>query len=245
MRFALIENNCAEAQPKQRGLCPRCRQPVIAKCGNKNIWHWAHPNNISCDSWKEPETEWHRNWKNNYPADWQEIVLPDEQTGEKHIADVCTIHNLVIEFQHSAIKPEERISREKFYKNMLWVVDGTRLKRDYPRFCKGKDSLFFTKTNGDNVFIVEFPEKVFPSNWLESSVRVFFDFLGLSTNEGDEIKNSLWCLFPKQKGRTFVEKIKREDFIRMTLIPPFLFQRRPNPTQPKQPPPRIVRRRRL
>ena len=252
MRFALIDNNRVEAQPKQQGLCPNCSQPVIAKCGDKKVWHWAHRSITSCDSWWEPETEWHRNWKNNYPAEWQEETLFDEQTGEKHIADVRTIHKLVIEFQQSSIKPQERISREKFYKNMLWVVDGTRLKNDYPRFRKGKDSLFFAKTNNDNVFIVEFPYEVFPANWLESSVPVIFDFLGLSTDETDNIKNTLWCLVPNQKDKTFVVKIKREDFVKTTLNFPTLFQPKPQPRpiQPKQqiillPPNRYVQRRGL
>ena len=66
----------------------------------------------------ETETQWHRNWKNKFPIVWQEIFLHDEQTGELHIADVRTEHGLVIEFQHSHIKPEERISRENFYK--IW-----------------------------------------------------------------------------------------------------------------------------
>jgi len=122
MRFALIDNQHVEALPKLHGLCPICSQLVIAKCGDKKVWHWAHRSIASCDSWWESETEWHRNWKNNYPVDWQETVLFDQQTGEKHIADVQTIHKLVIESQHSAIKHEERISREKFYKNMIWVV---------------------------------------------------------------------------------------------------------------------------
>ena len=149
---------------------------------------------------------------------------------EKHIADVRTIHNLVIEFQHSTIKQEERISREKFYKNMLWVVDGTRLKNDYPRFLKGKDSLFFTKTKNNNVFIVEFPDEVFPKNWLDSSVPVIFDFLDLSTDSSDEIRKTLWCIVPKQDGKTFVVKIQREDFIKVTLNYPSLFQPKPKPS---------------
>ncbi|MDY0142432.1 MAG: competence protein CoiA family protein [Bacteroidales bacterium] len=230
MRFALIDNKRVEAQPKQQGICPICSQPVIAKCGDKKVWHWAHRSNASCDSWWEPETEWHRNWKNNYPTEWQETVLFDEQTEEKHIADVRTIHNLVIEFQHSTIKQEERISREKFYKNMLWVVDGTRLKNDYPRFLKGKDSLFFTKTKNNNVFIVEFPDEVFPKNWLDSSVPVIFDFLDLSTDSSDEIRKTLWCIVPKQDGKTFVVKIQREDFIKVTLNYPSLFQPKPKPS---------------
>lgn len=138
MHFALINNNRVEAQPQLQGLCLCCSQPVIAKCGTHKIWHWAHRSKINCDNWWEPETEWHRNWKNNYPDDWQEISLRDEKTGEKHIADVRTVHNLVIEFQHSHMDPQERTSREKFYKNMVWVVDGTRLKEIILVFLKVK-----------------------------------------------------------------------------------------------------------
>lgn len=89
MRFAIIDNNRVEAKPElKEGLCPLCAKPVVAKCGKQRIHHWAHHNNKACDSWKEPETEWHRSWKNNFPVEWQEICLSDEKTGEKHIADI-------------------------------------------------------------------------------------------------------------------------------------------------------------
>lgn len=212
MRFALIDNKRVEAQPKQQGVCPICSQSVIAKCGDKKVWHWAHRSINACDSWWEPETEWHRNWKNYYPLDWQETVLFDEQTGEKHIADVKTIHSLVIEFQHSAIKPEERISREKFYKNMIWVVDGTRLKRDFPRFHKGMKN--FRRTNQQGFFYVDFPEEVFSKNWLNSSVPVIFDF---STTEQNEIRNTLWCLLPqKDITQAIGVGFKRKDLVQIT-----------------------------
>ena len=57
-------------------------------------------------------------WKKCFPEEWQEVVHFAED-GEKHIADVKTPSGLVIEFQHSAIKPEEQLSREGFYKNDL------------------------------------------------------------------------------------------------------------------------------
>lgn len=86
MRFALVNNNRTEAQPKLSGLCYCCSKPVMAKCGKQKIWHWAHKSKTDCDNWWEPETEWHRTWKNNYPADWQELFSFDKNTGEKHIA---------------------------------------------------------------------------------------------------------------------------------------------------------------
>lgn len=221
MRFALIDNNRTEAQPKLNGLCCCCSNTVIAKCGTRKIWHWAHKSKTECDIWWETETEWHRNWKSNYPADWQEVSLLDKRTGEKHIADVRTVHNLVVEFQHSHIKPKERTSREQFYKNMVWIVDGTRLKYDYPRFLKGKKNSFentiFYDTDNPKIFRVDLVDWCFPSAWLESSVPVIFDFRGDSSMEDSEgLRNNLYCLFPQIGRYARVAEISRKAFINAT-----------------------------
>lgn len=47
----------------------------------------------------------------------------DEESGEKHIADVKTDSGWVLEFQHSNINPKERLSRNSFYPKLVWVVD--------------------------------------------------------------------------------------------------------------------------
>lgn len=79
------------------------------------INHWKHKSLEKCDSWSEPETEWHRGWKNNFPKEFQEVVKFNEVTGEKHIADIHnTNNNLTIEIQHSPITQEEIKSREAF-----------------------------------------------------------------------------------------------------------------------------------
>jgi len=220
MKFALVDNSRMEAQPKLQGLCPICFEPVIAKCGTEKVWHWAHRSKTTCDSWWERETEWHRAWKNYYPIEWQEISLPDEKTGEKHIADIRTAHNLVIEFQHSHIDPQERTSREKFYGNMIWVVDGTRLKRDYSRFQKGiNNSRHHGQDNeGNYLFSESFPEDIFNTSWLNSSVPIIFDFQGIENEEKNEYKEILWCLLP-QKGltRAIIVGLTREYFFERTL----------------------------
>lgn len=221
MRFALIGNNRIEAKPQLDALCSCCLKPVIAKCGTRKIWHWAHKNKTDCDNWWEPETEWHRTWKNNYSADWQEISLLNEKTGEKHIADVRTVHSLVVEFQHSHITPQERTSREQFYKNMVWVVDGTRLKRDFPRFLKGKlnsfENTIFYSTDNPKIFRVDLIDWCFPCDWLESSVPVIFDFRGDgSMDDSEGLRNTLYCLFPQVGKYARVAEISRKSFIKTT-----------------------------
>ncbi|MCK1732966.1 hypothetical protein IVA79_03100 [Bradyrhizobium sp. 138] len=100
MKFADIEGQRREAQPGLFGACPSCGAPMVAKCGDLRVRHWAHRGIRVCDQWWELETEWHRAWKNEFPQDWQEIIQI-ALNGEKHVADVKTKGGTVIEFQHS------------------------------------------------------------------------------------------------------------------------------------------------
>lgn len=82
---------------------------------------------------------------------------------------------------------------------MVWVIDCTRLKRDYPRLLKGKSE--FRKREKKGIFAVEFIDECFPSAWLESSVPVIFDFLGTDAlGKPSDIRNPLYCLFPVRIG---------------------------------------------
>ncbi|WP_130855680.1 competence protein CoiA [Olivibacter jilunii] len=213
MKFALVDSKKTEATKGAVGVCPICSAELIAKCGEIKISHWAHKKIRNCDPWWENETEWHRSWKNNFPEEWQETSLCDEQTGEKHIADIYTLHKLVIEFQHSHIVPQERNLREAFYKKMVWVVDGTRLKNDYTRFFSRKDDFQEIK---EAVFCVAFPDEHFPTAWSYSTVPIIFDFRGTeSINDPKDMRNHLYCVFPKRIGNYAVLAIiPREFFIK-------------------------------
>ena len=107
---------------------------MISKCGTKVIWHWAHSPKRDCDPWWENETPWHREWKSYFPKEWRERVHEDLATGEKHIADVKTDTELVIEFQNSPMPPGELESREQFYGNMIWIVNGEKFKSRFHIF---------------------------------------------------------------------------------------------------------------
>lgn len=123
MQYAFVEGDRLEAFPGGRGTCPICGAGTISKCGQRIMHHWAHLGRRNCDPWWENETEWHREWKNRFPETCREIshIAPD---GEIHRADIRTPTGIYIEVQHSAMTDAERASREAFYKNLVWVIDG-------------------------------------------------------------------------------------------------------------------------
>ena len=126
MMTSMVNGTKVAAFPKGKGSCPYCGNDVIAKCGSKVIWHWAHSVTQSCDPWWENETPWHRAWKAHWETEFQEVIRFDERTGEKHIADVKNKNGFVLEFQHSPMSSDELASREQFYGEMAWVVNAKR-----------------------------------------------------------------------------------------------------------------------
>jgi competence protein CoiA len=123
MQFASVNGVRQPPSPKRAGVCLHCGAPALAKCGPKLLWHWAHRGKRHCDPWWENETPWHRSWKERFPQDWRERVHFDAG-GERHIADVKTSGGVVLEFQNSPMALEELRARERFYENMIWIVNG-------------------------------------------------------------------------------------------------------------------------
>lgn len=134
MYYALVDGDRKPPTPRQEGICPSCRTPVVPKCGEKKTWHWAHKNCSECDPWSEPLTDWHLAWQSAVVDTAVEVV-----TGN-HRADVVGNDSVVIELQHSPIKPEEITERETFYGNMVWLFDAT----DRFLFQASGDRVFFS-----------------------------------------------------------------------------------------------------
>lgn len=170
MKYSLLEGARVEATPKASGVCSFCGSQTVAKCGNHVVWHWAHKRLDNCDPWWETETAWHRDWKNMFPTEWQEVVL-QASSGERHIADVRTPSGMVIEFQRSTIHPEEVIARQNYYQNMIWVIDGTRTEFDRYNFRMGLSKV---SENGLASFSWHSRSKLFARWWV--SKPVFIDF---------------------------------------------------------------------
>jgi competence protein CoiA len=130
LQYSLVDNQRREAFPGGRGNCPICGSATVAKCGARIIHHWAHARRKNCDPWWENETPWHREWKNLFPENCREISHTASD-GEIHRADIKTPTGIVIEIQHSSITDDERLSRETFYGNLVWVVDGRGFRKNF------------------------------------------------------------------------------------------------------------------
>jgi competence protein CoiA len=124
MKYAIINDEKLEATPKSKARCHCCSEQLIAKCGSINVWHWSHFPKRHCDNWWENETIWHRHWKSHFSKEEQEVVLFDKLSGEKHIADIKTSKGLILELQNSPISEDELLSREIFYDDMFWIING-------------------------------------------------------------------------------------------------------------------------
>ena len=196
MRFALVNGERRRPEKGLKGVCPVCGSPVTARCGEIRVPHWAHSRGTDCaDTWNTgKETDWHWGWKNNFPEDWQECLLRDASTGERHIADVLTDKNLVVEFQHSPITPDERRAREAFYtsegRKMVWVVDGrSKISRAKIEscfsYCCSRKSIF-------NWYLLPFPDDFFPAKWTrgEGRVPIVFDCNFIPGNYGGHTEES-------------------------------------------------------
>jgi competence CoiA-like predicted nuclease len=129
MLYALIDGIKSNATPNSAALCPFCKSEMIAKCGEFKSWHWAHKRIVDCDTWYKPETEWHRRWKKVFGIANCEIILHKESV--RHIADVKTIHGRIIEFQNSPINLETLESREEFYDDMIWIINGNHFSSNF------------------------------------------------------------------------------------------------------------------
>jgi competence CoiA-like predicted nuclease len=155
MIWAIQNNQRITANPNQKAICPVCNAEVISKCGSIKVWHWSHLSAEDCDSWSEGETEWHLKWKNEFPKEWQEVVVG------KHRADVKTSKGLVIEFQNSSISNYNIQERENYYAEMIWLLNG--------------------ETIGNNLNLIDketyysFKWKWFPKSWLISKKQIYID----------------------------------------------------------------------
>ena len=144
-----------KANPKEIGFCPICGGELIPKCGVVKIWHWSHKSLVDCDNWSEPESEWHLNWKDKFPKEQQEVII------QNHRADIKCKDGTIIELQNSSISADDICDREMFYKNMIWLLNGETLGKNFE--IRDKESYF------------TFSWKHPPQSWFYSEKNMYID----------------------------------------------------------------------
>lgn len=155
-----------EATPNKTVYCSICKFEVISKCGNTNIWHWAHKNLEDCDTFSEGETLWHKEWKERYPLKCREVVI------RNHRADI-KIKDLVIELQNSPINAEEIKEREQFYNKMIWVLNLTEKSVNQ---LEGGNFIIKEKTNANGHKYLTFKWKHMKRSFLFATKPIYLDF---------------------------------------------------------------------
>jgi len=217
MQYAIVDGQRREALPGLLGTCSICDAVLRPKCGRIRVAHWAHPPGSVDHRW-EPESEWHRNWKERFPVECREVVH-HASNGERHFADVKTVHGRVLEFQNSPISEQERRSREELYRPMWWIVNGQRLKLDRPQFFKLLRYERIMRASPLK-FVVPVESCVLLQKWADSRVTVLFDF-GETEDEGDIFRFGapvLWASDPKRsKGTVVLRPVYRKSFVESVI----------------------------
>lgn len=144
----------------EQGLyyCRSCGNRVCAKIGTgSRTPHFSHIHAPCGDTWADYKTansmsQWHIGHQSMYPKEAREVTLYQsgdwyrngadslpvrhtEKPGdlpdgvEYHRADIY-MNGLVVEYQISRLPFDEIIKRERFYVNMVWVVESNRYYTD-------------------------------------------------------------------------------------------------------------------
>lgn len=127
---------------------------------------------------------------------------------EIHRADVKTPTSLVLEFQHSPISDEDKISREDFYQNMFWIVD-LHKKQWINKLSK---AIYADDEFGNHCCVNT--QEIFPAEWLNRNVFVIFDYKG--TKSENSTLDDLICIVPviEKKQFSYIYHLNRELFVK-------------------------------
>ncbi|HBS04393.1 MAG TPA: hypothetical protein DEA96_05480 [Leptospiraceae bacterium] len=208
MKFAYVNLERKEATKGDRGVCIGCDSVVIPKCGQQRQHHWAHKSKKPCDYEREPETPWHRDWKNHFPEEWQEILQRSE-SGEKRRADVKTKDGIVLEFQHSPIDPEIRDARNSVHKSVVWVVNGTRLPREVEQFNRAVTDVTASTKHPRLKRILDTSKSGLLKKWSGCRSLVVYDF---QTTDEQE-RPVLWVQFLPTDFGTYLVQLEKANFV--------------------------------
>jgi hypothetical protein len=114
----LADEEQGQLKPGARGTCVGCGEPLIAKCGEINRWHWAHEASDSTCTSTDGEGAWHLAWKH-----WaQRHGARTEITRGQHRADIIWPDGTIYELQSSYLSAIDIKRREDHWgEQLVWI----------------------------------------------------------------------------------------------------------------------------
>ena len=158
-------------------FCPACEERLKHKNkGKVKRPYFSHLAKSDCEYGKgDYKSEWHIRMQEYFPEEAREYLFKDEETGEKHIADVYLKEvNTVIEFQKSRISQEEFNSRTFFHqkngRRIVWIFNESvdSEKPNYGRFR----ATYEEKSNKSPNDILNYHYQVRTYRWLRNPRRM-------------------------------------------------------------------------
>lgn len=209
----------------ERTTCRDCGGLLSAVLPAENVRHWRHKAG-DCDPWSEPEGPWHLGWKEHFDLGCREVGLRDDETRERHRADVLcgagTPTATVLELQHSSISEEERAAREAFYRRehrMFWLVHVYSTDTAFTGHSFGFSLDFRTPRQIDNItfYVLRWMgrSKQFIEKWKRATAHVFFDFQGhIFFLAGEALAQRINGGRPLAKGEFALCRLTPDQFVR-------------------------------
>ena len=109
-----------------------------------------------------------------------------------------------MECQYSSISPEKVMEREEFYGDMIWIVNGTRVKQDKKTGLLVKDQQFQNSMRGFRYCAIKSNECKVNQVWQKRERIVVFDFDG--TFDDPSSGTDVFCLLPDEVDIGFCKK---------------------------------------
>ena len=217
MKYALLNNQFVIATPHKKGaICPLCKSPLIAKCGDVRVHHWSHKKGCICDEWREADCEWRHRWLELFSHCEVEPII--EKNGSKHFADIRTKNGTTILLRRGKVNPSELQLMEMFFDGLVWIVDLSRNRKAASELTKGLRCGTLRQAFRNAYRTIGGQAECFPDVWSRCRYPVVFDCSGEAMTD-QLISGYLWCLLPcEENSRSddrFVLRYRKAKLVRM------------------------------
>ena len=207
-------------------LCPCCKDKVQLVTGDptKRSAFFRHYPNKACDyqQYKDSannKSGWHKHWQTRFSSECREVYI---SSGERHyIADVVLNDNLIVEFQHGEIKPENFYKRSVFYLKcgymLVWLFEYSfkysdilkQIRDNNPgKTIKVFDSIqMISEQEREKAYCFSYSKAIYPQLSEDDFIKMLYHFNEYIAKQKDEKRKYI----AKEKAVKKSKAIKKSD----------------------------------